>query len=64
MMRRTKPYNIDEATWYDDEAWDMNTKRYASLITHMDRAIGRLLAELDRLGLREKYFSHLCIGFA
>lgn len=31
----------------------MNTKRYASLITHMDRAIGRLLAELDRLGLRE-----------
>ena len=48
-----EPYNIDETTWYDDEAWDMNTKRYASLITHMDRAIGRLLAELDRLGLRE-----------
>lgn len=39
--------------WYDDETWDMNTKRYAALITHMDRAIGRLLAELDRLGLRE-----------
>jgi arylsulfatase A-like enzyme len=31
----------------------MNNKRYASLITHMDRAIGRLLDELDRLGLRE-----------
>lgn len=48
-----EPYNIEETTWYDDEEWDMNTKRYASLITHMDRAIGRLLDELDRLGLRE-----------
>jgi len=48
-----EPYIIDETTWYDDETWDMNTKRYASLITHMDRAIGRLLDELDRLHLRE-----------
>ncbi len=48
-----EPYIIDETVWYDDEAWDMNTKRYASLVTHMDRAIGRLMAELDRLGLRE-----------
>lgn len=48
-----EPYNIEETTWYDDEEWDMNTKRYASLITHMDCAIGRLLDELDRLGLRE-----------
>lgn len=49
-----EPYIIDETTWYDDETWDMNTKRYASLVTHMDRAIGRLLDELERLGLREK----------
>lgn len=48
-----EPYIIDETVWYDDETWDINTKRYASLITHMDRAIGRVLAELDRLGLRE-----------
>lgn len=48
-----EPYIIDETAWYDDESWSMNTKRYASLITHMDRAIGRLLAELDELGLRE-----------
>ncbi len=48
-----EPYIIDATVWYDDETWDMNTKRYAALITHMDRAIGRLLAELDRLGLRE-----------
>lgn len=48
-----EPYVIDETMWYDDESWNMNTKRYASLITHMDRAIGRLLTELDRLGLRE-----------
>lgn len=48
-----EPYVIEETAWYDDEEWDMNTKRYASLITHMDRAIGRLLDELDRLGLRD-----------
>lgn len=48
-----EPYIIEETQWYDDEDWDMNTKRYASLITHMDRAIGRLVSELDKLGLRE-----------
>ena len=48
-----EPYIIDDTVWYDEEDWNMNTKRYAALITHMDRAIGRLLAELDRLGLRE-----------
>lgn len=48
-----EPYIIDETTWYDDETWDMNTKRYASLITHMDRAIGRVIDELDSLGLRQ-----------
>ncbi len=48
-----EPYVINETDWYDDEDWDMDTKRYAALITHMDAAIGRLLAELDELGLRE-----------
>ncbi len=48
-----EPYIINETTWYDEEEWDINTKRYASLITHMDAAIGRLIAEVDRLGLRE-----------
>lgn len=48
-----EPYNIEETTWYDDETWEMNTKRYASLITHMDRAIGRVLNELEKLDLRE-----------
>ncbi len=49
-----EPYNIDDTSWYDDQQqWDMNTKRYAALITHMDQAIGRLLAELDRLQLRQ-----------
>lgn len=37
-------------------------KRYASLITHMDRAIGCLLAELDRLGLRENTLVNLVNG--
>ena len=48
-----EPYNIEETTWYDDEQWDMTAKRYASLITHMDRAIGRLIDQLEQLGLRE-----------
>ncbi len=49
-----EPYNIDDTSWYDDQSqWDNNTKRYAALITHMDQAIGRLMAELERLGLRE-----------
>ncbi len=48
-----EPYIIDNTVWYDDENWDMNTKRYAALITHMDAAIGRLLSTLDKLNLRE-----------
>lgn len=49
-----EPYIIDETVWYDDrDDFDDNTKRYASLITHMDRAIGRLVAFIDSLGLRD-----------
>lgn len=48
-----EPYVIDETSWYDNQPWEMNTKRYASLITHMDKAIGRLVEELNRLGIRE-----------
>lgn len=48
-----EPYIIDNTSWYDDESWDMNTKRYASLITHMDAAIGRLMAYLDKMHLRD-----------
>lgn len=48
-----EPYVIDDTSWYDDRSdWTMNTKRYASLITHMDKAIGRLLSHLDSIGLR------------
>ena len=50
-----EPYIIDDTSWYDDrDDWTMNTKRYAALITHMDKAIGRLLAHIDSLGLRER----------
>lgn len=48
-----EPYIIDETAWYDDKDWDMDTKRYASLVTHMDRAIGRLIDELEVLGIRD-----------
>ena len=46
-----EPFIIDDTHWYDNEDWDMNTKRYAALITHMDAAVGRVMKELDRLGL-------------
>lgn len=48
-----EPYIIDDTHWYDSLGWVDNTKRYAALITHMDKAIGRLLDELDDLGLRQ-----------
>ena len=48
-----EPYIIDNTTWYDDESWSMNNKRYASLVTHMDAAIGRLLTYLEKNNLRE-----------
>lgn len=46
-----EPFVIDDTSWYDDKEWDLNTKRYASLITHMDQAIGRLIAEAEKLGI-------------
>ncbi len=50
-----EPFIIDETEWYDARTdWTENTKRYAALITHMDRAIGRVVAALDSLGLRER----------
>ena len=49
-----EPYNIDDTSWYDEQGdWSQNTKRYAALVTHMDYHIGRLLATLDALHLRE-----------
>ena len=49
-----EPYNIDQTAWYDGQTeWTPDTKRYASLITLMDEGIGRVVACLDSLGLRE-----------
>ncbi len=49
-----EPYNIDDTSWYDDEeGWTATQKRYASLITHMDAAIGRLIDSLEVMGLRD-----------
>lgn len=48
-----EPYNIDDTHWYAHTPWESYTQRYASLISHMDQAIGRVLAELDALGLRD-----------
>lgn len=49
-----EPYNMDDTSWYDEKGnWTAATKRYASLVTHMDYNIGRLLGTLESLGLRE-----------
>lgn len=49
-----EPYNIDDTHWYSEQQWEANTLRYASLITHMDQSIGRIVAKLNQLGLRER----------
>ncbi|MCB5252399.1 MAG: sulfatase-like hydrolase/transferase [Candidatus Cloacimonetes bacterium] len=46
-----EPFIIDDTSWYDSKDWDLNTKRYAALITHMDQSIGRLIAEVENLGI-------------
>lgn len=38
---------------YADEQWDRESKAYASMITRMDRDVGRLLDLLDQLDLAE-----------
>lgn len=48
-----EPYHIDDTSWYDEQTWDANTKRYAALVTHMDYNIGRVLGALNALGLRD-----------
>lgn len=48
-----EPYHIDDTAWYDEQEWDANTKRYASLVTNMDYNIGRVLGALNALGLRD-----------
>ncbi len=48
-----EPYIINETLPYDNKNWAADTKRYAALISQMDAGIGRLVKELDRLGLRE-----------
>ncbi len=49
-----EPYIIDDTHWYDNQPGMSDTaRRYASLITHMDAAIGRLIDTLERLQLRE-----------
>lgn len=38
---------------YENESWTTNDKKYAAMITRMDRDIGRIFALLDSLGLDE-----------
>ena len=49
-----EPFIIDEKTWKTEGVpFDDNTRRYVALIEHMDAAVGRLMAYLEKEGLRE-----------
>jgi arylsulfatase A-like enzyme len=38
---------------FANEPWSDEAKTYAAMVTRMDEDVGRLLAEIDRLGIRE-----------
>lgn len=56
-----EPYNIEQKTWrwpsinadFPNDAERENARRYAALIEHMDAAVGRLMAHLEKTGLTE-----------
>ena len=48
-----EPYYIDDLTHYATSNLSDKARRYASLITHTDQAIGRLIDYLDKNNLRE-----------
>ena len=49
-----EPYIIEEKTWKAEGVpFDENTRRYVALIEHMDAAVGRVVAWLEKEGLRE-----------
>jgi arylsulfatase A-like enzyme len=56
-----EPYIIDEKTWrwpdinesFASDKEKQNAQRYAALIEHMDAAVGRLMAHLQKRGLAE-----------
>jgi arylsulfatase A-like enzyme len=39
---------------YDDENWPLPNKKYAAMITRLDKMVGEMMALLDELKLREK----------
>lgn len=49
-MQQRRTWGVDRWTWKE---WSHVVSRYLAEITLMDRQIGRVLDELDRLGLRE-----------
>lgn len=52
----TIPHNrmeVPELGDYAKESWPDEAKTYAAMVTRLDSYVGRLLAELDRLGLAE-----------
>lgn len=48
-----EPYHINSVEPYSNMNLSETAKLYASLITHTDKAIGRLVEYLDKTGLRE-----------
>ncbi len=46
-------YTVKDYEGYESEAWDSADKGYAAMVTRLDRDCGRILNELNSLGLAE-----------
>jgi len=46
-------FEVPSLELYANESWPDEAKIFAAMVTRLDRDVGRVLAELDRLGLRE-----------
>lgn len=47
-------YSINSDEPYRGQPWDQRAKNYAAMITRLDRDVGRIVALIDELGLKEK----------
>jgi arylsulfatase A-like enzyme len=47
-------YSINSDEPYQSEDWDPRSKKYAAMVTRLDRDVGRIVALIDALGLTEK----------
>lgn len=53
-------YQIPDTAPYSDEAWEMDEKVHAAMVTRMDRDIGKLFARLKQHGIDEETIVFFC----